>query len=65
MILWVALSNFFTTDSIVLEAVSKLIPLLAIFVLLNGIQLYYQLVNKIIKTNTSFGFSILESDPSC
>ncbi|KAK2372648.1 MATE efflux family protein [Trifolium repens] len=32
------LSKLFTTDSVVLEAVSKLTPLLAISVLLNGIQ---------------------------
>ncbi|CAJ2646181.1 unnamed protein product [Trifolium pratense] len=38
MIFGVALSKLFTTDSVVLEAVTNLIPLLAISVLLNGIQ---------------------------
>ncbi|PNY04429.1 protein TRANPARENT TESTA 12-like [Trifolium pratense] len=38
MIFRVALSELFTSDSLVLEAVSDLTPLLAISVLLNGIQ---------------------------
>jgi MATE family multidrug resistance protein len=38
MIFRVALSKFFTTDSVVHEVVSKLTLLIAIFVLLNGIQ---------------------------
>jgi MATE family multidrug resistance protein len=38
MIFGSSLSKLFTTDFVVLEAVSKLTPLLAISVLLNGIQ---------------------------
>lgn len=38
LIFRVALSNLFTSDSEVIEAVSDLTPLLAISVLLNGIQ---------------------------
>jgi MATE family multidrug resistance protein len=38
MIFRVALSKFFTTDSVVHEVVSKLTLLIAIFVVLNGIQ---------------------------
>jgi MATE family multidrug resistance protein len=38
MIFRVALSKLFTSDTVVLEAVSDLTPLLAISVLLNGIQ---------------------------
>jgi MATE family multidrug resistance protein len=59
MIFRVALSKLFTSDTVVLEAVSDLTPLLAISVLLNGIQPILSGNQVIIKTNTSFGFFIL------
>jgi hypothetical protein len=65
LIFRVGLSNLFTSDSEVIEAVSDLTPLLAISVLLNGIQPILS-GNKIITYNHKHQcqfFHISESDP--
>jgi len=65
LIFRVGLSNLFTSDSEVIEAVSDLTPLLAISVLLNGIQPILS-GNKIITYNHKHQFQffhISESDP--
>jgi MATE family multidrug resistance protein len=65
MIFRVALSKLFTSDAVVLEAVSDLTPLLAISVLLNGIQPILSGNQVIIKNKHHFWFfHTSESDHS-
>jgi hypothetical protein len=64
LILRVGLSHLFTSDSEVIEAVSDLTPLLAISVLLNGIQPILSGNTVISRTHQFKFFHTSESDPS-